>query len=51
MIGKSAFTFTIASGIITTSVALILSYMINVSRRLKAQKIRSYDKGEMSTRH
>jgi hypothetical protein len=51
MIGKNTFTFTITAAIITTSAAFVLTHLINISRRLKAQKIRSHDKGEMSTRY
>ena len=50
MIGKNPFTLTIAAAIITTSAAFVFTHLINISRRLKAQKIGSHDKGEMPTR-
>lgn len=47
MISQNPFTLTIAAAIITTSVAFVVAHLINISRRLKAQKIGSHDKGEM----
>jgi len=47
MISQNPFTLAIAAAIITTSVAFVVAHLINISRRLKAQKIGSHDKGEM----